>query len=409
MGKGKEICLSRYPNGSAGECSRVIELLREEPRGLSTSEISRRLGMNRNSVAKYLNILVVSGHLEMQEVAVAKVYYLSHRVPISAMLDFSSDLILVLNGAGRVVQFNDNFLSFTGMEREEVLGKDVHRLDAHFFSHLREGGLIREALRGKKMVQELQFEKDGEIFFFVAKLVPTVFEDGDPAMTILFEDVTAARQAEVELREALTEKENLLANIHQRVRNNLQIISSLLALQASSMGEGINSEIIRKTEGRIGALARVHDHLDRSPDHVRVNLGEYLADLVEDLAKTASFPTEQVFTVVNPPEIHLRLDVAIPLGLVVNELVSNALSHAYPEDRPGTVRVEGVVEGGDLTLLVQDEGIGMPGDFDPAAPGSLGLNLVRTIVEGELGGSMEISNDNGVGLRVTFPLGGEAP
>ncbi|QYZ79367.1 PAS domain S-box protein [Methanofollis formosanus] len=408
MGKGKGICLSGYPERSTGECSRIIELLREEPRGLSTSEISRRLGMNRNSVAKYLNMLVVSGHLEMQEVAVAKVYYLSHRVPISAMLDYSSDLILVLNGAGKVVQLNENFLSFIGMERDDVLGKDVHCLDAPLLSHLREEGLIRDVLNGRKKIRELEFEKDGEIFFFVEKRVLTVFEDGDPGMMILFEDVTAARQAEIELREALKEKEALLANIHQRVRNNLQIISSLLALQASSMGEGMGCEMIRKTEGRIGALARAHDHLDRSPDHAHVDLGDYLADLVEDLAKTASFPAEQIITIFNPPRILLRLDAAIPLGLVVNELVSNAISHAYPEDRPGIVRVEGVVEGGEFTLLVQDEGIGMPEDFDLAASGPLGLNLARNIVEGELGGSMKISDGTGAGVRVTFPLGGEA-
>lgn len=248
----------------------------------------------------------------------------------------------------------------------------------------------------------------GRFFFFVAKLVPTVFEDGDPGMTILFEDVTAVRRAEIELREALREKEHLLANIHQRVRNNLQIISSLLALQASTMEEGMSCEmIIRKTEGRIGTLAKIHDHLDRSPDHVHINVGEYLSDLVEDLAKTASFPIEQVSTTVSPPGVHLKLDVAIPLGLIVNELVSNALSHAYPEYKPGSVGVEGVIDGNEFTLMVQDEGVGMPADFDLDAQRSLGLNLVRTIVEDELDGSMEISDEGGVNVCIIFSLGGE--
>ncbi|WP_342677878.1 sensor histidine kinase [Methanofollis sp. UBA420] len=395
--------MSRTPEDPAGECSRIIELLREEPRGLSTSEISRRLGMNRNSVAKYLNMLVVSGRLEMQEVAVAKVYYLSHRVPISAMLDFSSDLILVLDSAGRVVQANDNLLSFTGFGRGEVAGRDIDSLDIPLLAPLLEAGLMRVALAGKERTDEVRFEKDGKDLYFVVKFVPTVFDDGGAGVTVIMEDVTAARQV-------LQEKERLLAEIHQRVRNNLQLISSLLALQAGSMGEGAGREIIRKTEGRLGVLARAHDHLDRSPDHARVCLGAYLADLIADSAAAVSCPADLVATRVVPSDLSLRLNAAIPVGLIVNELISNACTHAYPAGAPGCVLVSALDDGDTLTLVVEDEGAGMPAGFDPVTDGSLGLTLVRTLVTEQLGGRMEIS-DKGAGTRVlvTVPHGGETP
>ncbi|MDD4254715.1 MAG: histidine kinase dimerization/phosphoacceptor domain -containing protein [Methanofollis sp.] len=395
--------MSRTPEDPAGECSRIIELLREEPRGLSTSEISRRLGMNRNSVAKYLNMLVVSGRLDMQEVAVAKVYYLSHRVPISAMLDFSSDLILVLDSAGRVVQANDNFLSFTGLGRGEVAGRDIGSLDIPLLAPLLEAGLMRVALAGKERADEVRFEKDGKDLYFVVKLVPTVFDDGGAGVTVIMEDVTASRQV-------LQEKERLLAEIHQRVRNNLQLISSLLALQAGSMGEGAGREIIRKTEGRLGVLARAHDHLDRSPDHARVGLGAYLADLLADSAAAADYPADLVATRVVPSDLSLRLDAAIPVGLIVNELVSNACAHACLAGAPGCVLVSALDDGAALTLVVEDEGSGMPAGFDPVTDGSLGLTLVRTLVTEQLGGRMAISG-SGPGTRVivTVPHGGETP
>lgn len=360
--------------------------------------------MNRNSVAKYLNMLVVSGRLEMQEVAVAKVYYLSHRVPISAMLDFSSDLILVLDSAGRAVQANDNFLSFTGLGRGEVAGRDIDSLDIPLFAPLLEAGLMREALGGKERADEVQFEKDGKNLYFVVKFVPTVFDAGEAGVTVIMEDVTAARQV-------LQEKERLLAEIHQRVRNNLQLISSLLSLQAASMAAGAGREIIRKTEGRLGVLARVHDHLDRSPDHARVGLAAYLADLVADGAAAAAYPPALLTVRVVPPDLSPGLGAAIPLGLIVNELVSNACSHAYPAGAPGPVLVSARDDGGVLTLSVEDEGEGMPVGCDAGSGGSsLGLTLVRTLVTEELGGRMEIRGGRpGVRVIVTVPLAGEAP
>jgi len=397
--------VSRTPEVPAGECLRIIDLLRDEPRGLSTSEISRRLGMNRNSVAKYLNMLVVSGRLEMQEVAVAKVYYLSHRVPISAMLDFSSDIILVLDSAGRVVQANDNLLSFTGLGRDEVAGRDIGSLDIPLLAPLLESGLVREALGGKEETDEITFEKDGKNLYFTVKSVPTVFDDGEAGVTVIMEDVTAARRV-------LQEKERLLAEIHQRVRNNLQLISSLLSLQAASMGKGAGREIIRKTEGRLGVLARAHDHLDRSPDHARVGLGAYLAELIADSADAAEYPAGLVTADVVPPDLSLRLNAAIPVGLIVNELVLNACTHACPGGAPGPVRVSARDDGGVLTLAVEDAGVGFPPGFDLVADGSLGLTLVRALVTEQLGGRMEVEvRDDGPGARVlvTVPVREETP
>lgn len=360
--------------------------------------------MNRNSVAKYLNMLVVSGRLEMQEVAVAKVYYLSHRVPISAMLDFSSDLILVLDSAGRAVQANDNFLSFTGLGRGEVAGREIDALVVPLLAPLHEEGLIRAALGGRERSEEVRFEKDGRDLYFVVKLVPTVFDAGEAGVTVIMEDVTAARRA-------LEEKEHLLAEIHQRVRNNLQLISSLIALQAGSMEEGAGREIIRKTEGRLGVLARAHDHLDRSPDHARVGLGAYLTDLIVDTASAAAYPAELISADVVPPTLSLGLDAAIPVGLIVNELLLNACTHAYPAGAPGPVRVSARDADGVLALVVEDEGTGMPAGFDPMTDSSLGLTMVRALASEQLGGEVEIrSGGQGTRVHVTVPsAGGDAP
>ena len=115
--------MSRHIEECRRELSRVIELLRGEPGGLSITDISRSLDMNRNSVSKYLNMLVISGRVDMRSIGVSKVYTLSDRVPISSLLDFSSDAILVLNGKQEIVMANANFLAFAGHKRDDVIGR----------------------------------------------------------------------------------------------------------------------------------------------------------------------------------------------------------------------------------------------------------------------------------------------
>ena len=187
--------MSRHIEECRRELARVIDLLRDEPRGLSITDISKSLDMNRNSVSKYLNMLVISGRVDMRTVGVAKVYFLSSRVPISSLLDFSSDAVLVLNGSQEIVLANANFLAFSGRKPDDVIGKRLPETALPVVSRAEITRQVGEVLRRPEGGREIEWEDDSNGFFFLIKLIPTVFDDGSPGIAVILEDVTALKRA----------------------------------------------------------------------------------------------------------------------------------------------------------------------------------------------------------------------
>jgi len=172
------------------ELARILNLLRTHPRGLTITEISRTIGINRNSVAKYLDVLFTSGHIEAKSVGPAKVYFLSHRVPLSAMLNLSSDLILVLDDRHRILYVNDRFLEFEGCSRPEVLGQDARDLG---FQLLSDPGILSNLAAlpgGEEVSRDLAVLKGDRAHHFRVGLTPSTFEDGSSGITFRAEDRT---------------------------------------------------------------------------------------------------------------------------------------------------------------------------------------------------------------------------
>ncbi|MDD1676254.1 MAG: PAS domain-containing protein [Methanomicrobiales archaeon] len=173
--------------------ARITNILKETPAGLTISDLSDRLKMNRNSLAKYLEMLLISGKVEMETFGTAKVYCLSHRIPLSAMLGFSSDLIAVLDGDQRVVQVNDPFLSFFGMHRDAILGRRISQLEVPELARLPLDCLPRPL---HEPYPEVICKRKGIDTYLRIKSVPTVFEDGGKGCSLILEDVTIQRQYE---------------------------------------------------------------------------------------------------------------------------------------------------------------------------------------------------------------------
>jgi PAS domain S-box-containing protein len=205
-----------------------------------------------------------------------------------------------------------------------------------------------------------------------------------------------------ELQRALTEKESLLKEIHHRVKNNLQVISSLLNLQSATIKDSQTLQAIRESQNRVKSMALIHEKLYKSRDLARIEMGNYVRDLIAYLFRSYGIKASGVTLQVEIENVSLSLDAAIPCGLIVTELVSNCLKHAFPEHRQGQIAVSlKAGESGSWTMIVRDNGVGFPVDYDPANSESLGLQLVSALTD-QLAGSLKVERDGGTSFEIQF-------
>ena len=216
-------------------------------------------------------------------------------------------------------------------------------------------------------------------------------------------DITARREADAALQAALTEKEVLVKEMHHRVKNNLQVISSLLQLQRRQLKEPALQEVFAEAENRVRAMALVHERLYQQHQLSGLDFGDYLQGLVEQLMRaTGSRATVRPELELQP--LSLPVNTAIPLGLIASELITNALKYAYRGRASGVLRIElKPVDAGRLSLLVADDGPGLPANFDPRSTASLGMRLVLMLSQ-QLGAQVSFGEGPGASCCVTAPL-----
>jgi PAS domain S-box-containing protein len=216
--------------------------------------------------------------------------------------------------------------------------------------------------------------------------------------------ISERKRAEETMRQSLKEKEVLLKEVHHRVKNNLQIISSLLNLQASAVTDPQVREIFHESQNRVRAMALVHEKLYQSTDLAHIHLGDYIRHLTDYLFRAYSRAAQSIRLDVVIDDVALSVDVAVPCGLLVNELVSNALKHAFPNGRAGVIRVVlRETSPQQFSLVVQDDGVGMPADFEWQHTTSLGLQLVVSLVN-QLAGELQLDHRAGVTFTIQFAV-----
>ena len=209
------------------------------------------------------------------------------------------------------------------------------------------------------------------------------------------------QRSQANLRRSLEEKEVLLKEVHHRVKNNLQIISSLLSLQLGHVADAALGEILRESQNRIRSMALIHERLYRSGDLSRVDFGYYVRNLTSHLGRTYAGGGEPARVHVNVGSILLGVDLAIPCGLIVNELVTNAFRHAFVDGRTGEVTITMTQNELVYRLTVRDNGVGLPAGFEVRNTTSLGLQLVQTLTE-QIDGVLEIQNAGGAEFSIVF-------
>lgn len=221
-------------------------------------------------------------------------------------------------------------------------------------------------------------------------------------------EIAERKRAEAALLASLEEKQVLLKEIHHRVKNNLQVICSLLDIQSQCARDAADTSLFQESRDRVRSMALVHEALYQSESLARIDIGDYVRGLVGQLASTYAVTGRPADVRLNLDSVHLSIDEAVPCGLIVNELVSNALKHAFPDGRAGVIEVGLTSARGEVTLSVRDDGVGFPDGATVGGTKTFGLRLVAALVD-QLHGRLEAERGGGTTVRVTFRGSAEIP
>ena len=326
----------------------------------------------------------------------------------SGILAIAEDAVISVDEEQRVILFNQGAEKIFGYSAAQILGEPIDRLlpEAARASHRQsitefaQSGRVTRKMAERGAVRGMR--KNGTEFPAEASISKLEL-DGRKIFTVMLRDITERKRAEQELQASLHQKDVLVKEIHHRVKNNLQVISSLLNLQAGHLGGKSPLEVFRDSQDRVRSMALVHEQMYQSADLSSIVFGDYLHILTRDLFVAYGISPETVSLSISAEDVSFNVDMAVTCGLIVNELVSNALKHAFPGHRGGTIEICLRASGDDtLTLLVKDNGVGFPEHVDFRNTGSLGLQLVNSLAK-QLRGTIELNSGNGSEFIVTFP------
>jgi PAS domain S-box-containing protein len=282
-------------------------------------------------------------------------------------------------------------LTFQDITHPEDLGKDL--------------ALVSDVLAGRIATYSMDkryIRKDGNETW--VRLSVSLARDlrGEPEFFISqIENIDDRMRQELRIRDALLEKEMLLREVYHRVKNNLQVIRSLLNLQSRTLPEGDSRRAMQETAARVRAMALVHEKLYQSGSLSSITIQEFAGDLIAQIRESSGLDNDRVSVQTEIAALHMGLDTAIPLGLLLNELISNSVKHAFPDGRRGRVLVRLVALNDGAELSVEDDGVGLPDGFDPTQTRSMGMRLATSLAR-QLGGSLEFQSqsDHGSCFRV---------
>ncbi len=319
------------------------------------------------------------------------------------IVDTAAEGIWVVGPDAMTTFVNSRMAEMLGCSGEEMIGRPLtdFMFEEEASDHLQK---IENRRQGTSESYERRFRRqDGQTVWTHVSATP-IFDDAHHfnGSFAMFTDITERKRTEELIRASLREKEVLLKEIHHRVKNNLQVVSGLLFLQAQKIGDPELAAHFTESQNRIYSMALAHEQLYQSKNLADVRLPEYVESLVEEIEQVFRSGEKTVCCQVAVDDIDLDIEQVVPCGLLITELLSNALQHAFPGPRTGTVRVEMHRQNDVLSLTVRDDGVGLPAGLDVATAGTLGLQLVRALTD-QLDGTLELVRRAGAEFRVTFP------
>ncbi|MDO9627323.1 MAG: histidine kinase dimerization/phosphoacceptor domain -containing protein [Methanobacteriaceae archaeon] len=307
--------------------------------------------------------------------------------------------IILTEEDGKIIDANESYLELTGFKKEEVLGVSSTKLG--ITSEKVRNILIKE-FKEEGEIKDLEAEiniKSGEKRVVLITTESMPIEGKNRNINYLY-DVTERKKAVNKLESSLNEKEALLREVHHRVKNNLQVISSLLNLQSNYVEDDFK-DILLVTQSRIRSMAMIHSKMYNSNDLTHIHIKNYIDGFVSDLFYLYDIDKTIITLNTDIEDLEMGIDTAIPLGLIINELIINILKHAFPNNQRGNILISLKEVDKEFILKISDNGVGLPENIILDYSENLGLQLVNNLVE-QIEGSMEISTMDGTEFKIKF-------
>lgn len=318
----------------------------------------------------------------------------------------ANDAILTTDLEYRITSWNFSAEKIFGWTANEVMGMKLSTLLFVPALVAEEEEIIRNAMLGEAFpgIETVLLRKNGTTINVSMTLSPVRDQNQKViGMSGIIRDNTERKRAEEQTKSSLKEKEILLREIHHRVKNNMQIISSLLKLQSVYSKDKKYVDIYKESQNRITAMSLIHEKLYQSRDFTKIDLKGYIKELVTGLVQSYEANPGRITLNINVEDIPLSINTAIPCGLLINELVSNSLKYAFPGGKPGEIKISlRSIDENKLELIVSDNGIGIPETVDFKKSESWGWRLITLLAENQLHGDINLNRNKGTEFQIIF-------
>ena len=334
------------------------------------------------------------------------------------IVEQSVDGIVLVDEEGTLIEWNRGQERITGLSRAEVLGRPLGDVmfqvaanehdDPALCDRIKAGVLkILETGQAEwldRLEERVVRRPDGVCRVLQVAVFP--IKTGKGFMTgAISRDITKHKQAEEQIKRSLREKDVLMREMYHRAKNNLLVVSSLLSMQARTTQSKEAIDVLSKSQSRMNTMALIHTQLYESGDLSELNMKEFVGTLSEELFRSYQVSDTKIARIVDVTDRKFPASVGIHVGLIINELLSNALRHAFGEGGEGKIEVSLTAsEDGRVNLTVSDDGVGLPPGFDINESKTLGLRLVKILAEDQLQGTLEVTSDGGATFKMEFDL-----
>lgn len=324
---------------------------------------------------------------------------------LATVLIDSNDAVLLFDLDGNILAWNRGAQIMYGWSEAEALRMNVRDITPP--GKIAEGaGMVRRLIAGESVssFETGRFTKDGRVLdiWLTATAVWDEYNKKVEAIATTERDVTGIKRSEKALKDSLAEREILIKELYHRTKNNMNVISNLMSLQANQIKEPVMKQMFKEAQNRIQSMAIVHEMLYKTEDFSNLDLRDYFEQLAKSIL--ASYKKKGIELKYEMDSIPVSLYLALPSGLILNELLSNSIKHAFPENRAGEIAIRLKAKGNEIELSYSDNGVGLPEGFRIEGSKSLGMRILDGLIKKQLSGDWEMISDHGTQVIIRFKV-----